>query len=306
MNIFYNSNENRYRAGWRILLQLALMISIGIVLLIITGVLNIQDIPYNKEMILLVSSVLSVWIAVRTLDKRPFDTIGISLDRSWFSHFVTGTVIAAVAMSLVFLMQFLLGWTDFTGYGWERAWQVPYILPFLGYLVIMILVGFYEELVFRGYQILNMTEGLTGPGLSPRYAALSAVFISSAMFGIGHSWNPNASLISGFNIFIAGIVLAYPYLVTGNLGISVGIHFAWNFFQGGVFGFPVSGTINRSSLLQINETGPDFITGGAFGPEAGLSGIMGLSVVFLLVYFYLKRKGFATSLHHRFRKYHSK
>ena len=106
-----------------------------------------------------------------------------------------------------------------------------------------------------------------------------AILFTSSLFGFMHFFNPNASFISTFNIILAGIILAIPYVMTGSLGLSVGLHFSWNFVMAGILGFPVSGKNIEFSILQIEQSGADFFTGGAFGPEAGILGLLGMAIM---------------------------
>lgn len=302
MNWFVNPGEERLKAGWRLLLQFALMIFfLGL------GYWGIQSLVREMSFLLnvclsLLAYTLSAWIATRYLDNRSFRSLGLHLDAGWFRELGVGFLIAALVMAFIFLVELATGWIRFTGFGWERAWSVPYPLPLLGYLAGMLMVGFYEELVFRGYQITNMVEGFSGEHISPLQAVGAAILLSSSIFGILHSGNPNASVVSTINIMMAGVVLAVPYLLTGRLGLSVGLHAGWNFLQGGIFGFPVSGSPSRSSLLQIRETGPDIFTGGSFGPEAGLMGIVGLILILVLCYLYVLKSRYRIGLSETFLK----
>lgn len=301
INPFYNRQEERLRAGWRLLLQLLIMGALlaGLFFLVSTVVPNPG--PLLSTSVALIGFTFSIWIAATYLDNRSFTSLGIGLNKKWMADFTAGFGMAALAMGLIFLIEWSSGWIRLTGYGWGRAFELPYPLPLLGYFAVMLMVGFYEELFSRGYQITNLTEGFSGKRLTVQQAALLALLISSTIFGILHAANPNAGVVSTVNIIIAGLVLGIPYLITGSLAIPVGLHVAWNFFQGGIFGFPVSGMPHRSALLQIRETGPDLMTGGSFGPEAGLMGIMGLMVILALFYLYARNAGYPIRLHDSFR-----
>jgi membrane protease YdiL (CAAX protease family) len=98
--------------------------------------------------------------------------------------------------------------------------------------------------------------------------------------------------MSTLNLVIAGLFLGLGFILTGDLAISIGLHITWNIFQGNVFGFPVSGTTPIVSFIGINQKGPDLVTGGAFGPEAGLIGLAALLLgsFFILVWVYATRK----------------
>jgi membrane protease YdiL (CAAX protease family) len=132
-------------------------------------------------------------------------------------------------------------------------------------------VGWYEELISRGYWLVNLSEGfeLRRLGLHGRTSLLVAVLLSSSVFALGHARNPNATVVSTVALVAAGLLLAVPVVRTGQLWMSIGLHFGWNLFEGPVFGFPVSG-IPTFQLVRPVVTGPTLWTGGAFGPEAGL------------------------------------
>ncbi|MCA1740534.1 MAG: CPBP family intramembrane metalloprotease, partial [Actinobacteria bacterium] len=137
----------------------------------------------------------------------------------------------------------------------------------------------------------NMAEGLNFPSLGSKRAVLLAWVLSSAIFGLLHLANPNASLSSTVNITFAGLLLGAGYVLTGRLAIPIGLHIAWNFFQGNVFGFPVSGIGPiGATFISIEQGGPTLFTGGAFGPEAGLLDPAASLVGSLLIWLWVRAR----------------
>jgi hypothetical protein len=132
----------------------------------------------------------------------------------------------------------------------------------------------------------NAAEGLDYPALGPRGAVLLAWVLSSVFFGLLHADNPSATFVSTLNIVLAGLMLGFGYVISGELAIPIGLHVTWNFFQGAVYGFPVSGFGPfGATFLATQQTGPDLWTGGPFGPEAGLLApivmLLGISLIAL-------------------------
>ena len=174
----------------------------------------------------------------------------------------------------------LLSWTKFTGFIWQTQSGYIVILNILQMLLVFILVGWNEELLSRGYHLQNLAEGTN---------MTWAVFLSSAVFGILHWSNPNAAWNSVVGIFLAGIFLAFAYTRTRKLWLPIGLHIGWNFFEGVVFGFPVSG-LDIYQLVHHTVIGPELWTGGAFGPEAGLIIFPALLLGTVLVIFYTRSR----------------
>jgi membrane protease YdiL (CAAX protease family) len=223
--------------------------------------------------------IISVWIAARYFDKRPFTEYGININKLWLKEYLIGVFIAVVAQGTIFLIEWSAGWITITNFGWNVDTETPFGLGITIFFLTMLMVGFHEELFSRGYQTLNLTEGLRYPKIGARGAVIIAVLLTSSLFGLMHLGNPNASAISTFNIIIAGIVLATPFILTGRLALSAGLHFSWNFVMTGILGFPVSGMEVETTVLHIQQGGTKLWTGGAFGPEAGLVGLIGMAII---------------------------
>jgi hypothetical protein len=212
---------------------------------------------------------LAVLIAGRYVDRRRVRDFGLRIDRGWWLDCGFGLALGAALLTLVFLVALALGWVRVTGTLQPRA---GFAVRFAGLVAIFVVVGVYEELLLRGYLLTNAAEGLVG-WLGDRGAVVGATALSSLVFGLAHANNPNATLLSTLAIVLAGVMLAAGYVLTGDLAVPIGLHTTWNLFQGGVYGFPVSGLGVGASVVAVEETGPDVVTGGAFGPEAGLLGL---------------------------------
>jgi membrane protease YdiL (CAAX protease family) len=196
-------------------------------------------------------------------------------------------VLGAVLITAVFLVELGLGWVRVTG-AFETLGGTPFVISLLFPAAYFVCVGISEEIVSRGYQLKNAAEGLNYPALGPRGAILLAWFLSTSFFAVLHADNPNATLLSTLNIVFAGLMLGFGYVLSGELAIPIGLHITWNFFQGAVYDFPVSGIEGFGpTLLTTQQDGPEFWTGGPFGPEGGLlvPGIMllGMSLIALWI-----------------------
>lgn len=145
--------------------------------------------------------------------------------------------------------------------------------------------GFLEETVFRGYLLRLIDE---------KYGAKIAVVIVSCVFGLVHLANGissgDISLAGAFGIIIcAGIFLSAAYYLTRRLWFVIGLHIAWNFVLGGVFGQIVSGVNPHGGLLKGSVSGPAWFSGGAFGPEASVV-TMVVGLIFGAALLYLARE----------------
>ncbi|HVQ28371.1 MAG TPA: type II CAAX endopeptidase family protein, partial [Vicinamibacteria bacterium] len=218
----------------------------------------------------LVIVTLAAIIAVRLIDRRPVRQLGIVPGLGFWGDLAFGFGLGALLNTLVFGVEILLGWVRVVDVARNRTPGEPFPMALVQMTVAFLCVGFYEELLNRGYLLRTLAQGFVGRRLGPTQALVLAVLLSSALFGLAHVGNPHATLVSSLNIAVAGVVLALPYVLTGRLATSIGLHWAWNLFEGVVYGFPASGIITPTVVLVVKQSGPPLWTGGEFGPEAGL------------------------------------
>lgn len=145
-----------------------------------------------------------------------------------------------------------------------------------GVLGFMAAAAVTEELFFRGV-LFRIIER--------RIGTWAALVLTGVLFGLSHLFNPDATLWGALAIAIeAGGMFAAVYAATRNLWVPIGLHFGWNFAQGGVFGAAVSGNGESEGLLNGVTSGPTLLTGGDFGPEASLYAVLtgvAVTIVFL-------------------------
>ena len=283
--IFISPDETRLRAGWRLLIEAILLMIFGLLtLLAISFITRILPVPPSPAMELLFNSAIqfiaitgSVFLARRFIDRRTIVSLGLKFDKQMVEDLLAGFLIPALMMALILLLERVFGWSKFMGFVWQGSGSGNSITALLTGLIAFIIVGWQEELLDRGYILQNLEDGLKLPW---------AVIISSSIFAVLHLANPNTEnkIMVTSGIFMAGVFLAYAYLRTRQLWLPIGLHIGWNFFEGPIFGFPVSG-LDADGLFVHVPTGPEIITGGAFGPEAGLILLPALAVGFVLVYF---------------------
>jgi membrane protease YdiL (CAAX protease family) len=196
------------------------------------------------------------------------------MDRWWWGDLGFGLALGALLMTFIFLVEYIAGWIQVRETFAVGLADTPFAVAILGPLIVFVVVGITEEMLSRGYQLRNLSEGLNFPYWGPAGAIVAAWVISSSLFGLLHIFNPNATVISTLYLMLAGLFLGLGCVLTGRLGLPIGLHITWNFVQGNVYGFPVSGNIFTSAtVIAIEQGGPSLWTGGAFGPEAGLIGI---------------------------------
>ena len=173
-----------------------------------------------------------------------------------------GTMLAAILMTLMVAVAWILGVYDIQGWGGSTSFLM--ILFSAGFQA-----AFIEEVLFRGV-IFRFLEQFGGSWF--------ALAISSALFGYAHISNDNATVFSSIAIAVeAGILLGGAYMLTRSLWFAIGIHFGWNVVQGYVWDVPVSGNA-VDGLVESSVSGPEWLSGGAFGLEASIIALIAATV----------------------------
>ena len=153
-------------------------------------------------------------------------------------------------------------------------------IDFLLSVGVFIFVAVFEEIFLRGYILNNLLTSFN------KYTSL---IISSIIFSLMHAPNPNANVIGLFGVFVAGIFFGLSYIYTKSLWFPIGLHFSWNFFQGTIFGFNVSGK-STYSLIVTKMNSHNIWNGGDFGFEGSLLSIFFQLFAILIVFIIFKNR----------------
>jgi membrane protease YdiL (CAAX protease family) len=281
--IFLTPTEPRLRAGWRLAGQYAFQwigyVLVGLAIVPIStlfpNLFSPENIFLAGQLATFVITLAAVFLARRLLDRRSIASLGLKWNSRALVDLLAGILFAALAILLIFSLEWVLGWVTIQGFVWQVETLPRAVEGALVMLVLFILIGYQEELLYRGYKLQNLVEGMNLPW---------GVAISIGWFASEHWTNPNFSWQALIGLCLAGIFLTYPTLRTRQLWLSIGLHIGWNFFISTVFGFTISGlNLFRLTLQEVH--GPPLFTGGKFGPEAGLillpAGLLILSLTWI-------------------------
>lgn len=211
---------------------------------------------------------ISAFILLKYWDHLPFSDLGLSL-KGRSKDIMWGMLTALILYVVGFGILLLLGEVEVTGVQFQGD-------TLLMSWIVMLLVGILEETMSRGFVLGRLLNA----GIN-RFVAL---FLSAALFSLMHFFNPNFSFIAFLNILLAGLLLGATYIYTRNLWFPIVLHIFWNWLQGPIFGFAVSGGQYGTSLLTINLPEKNIINGGDFGFEGSIvcTALMIIATVIIL------------------------
>jgi membrane protease YdiL (CAAX protease family) len=284
--IFINE-FGRLRSGWRLLLYILTVIALSLFLTeafraIYLAVLAKElRVPlagfvwdFGYRFFLLATALAAGYLCARVLERLPWRSLGLTLHRRWLRDFVIGSALGFAAILIAVAIAKLGSGLHFS-FGDDGLPAIARSM--LGSTVLLIVAALAEEAMFRGYGLQTLARA--------RLAWLG-VLLTCLLFGSVHLSNPN--VVPGFtmtNTALAGLMFGVAYLRTRSLWFPWGIHWAWNWVLGWFFGLPVSGiTVASHTLLEANDAGPFWLTGGSYGVEGGLAGTISLLLLTIFVW----------------------
>lgn len=243
-------------------------ISFLVLSLVLSGVVYILFIPkgttgmasltisqlFLMQLTTFLSGAIPAVLVLRYLDCRPLSDLGFAI-KGRGRDMGYGLLAAVALYGVGFGLSLAFGLVSVTGVQLDWGWLSGSFLFFL-------LVAVTEELMFRGY--------ILGRLLRTRMNKFLSLFISSLMFACLHLMNPNMALLPMLNLILAGMLLGVTYLYTRNLWFPISLHLFWNWLQGPVLGYEVSGNKFGESLLKLHLSDNTLLNGGAFGFEGSL------------------------------------
>lgn len=223
-----------------------------------------------------------VWLWLWVFEQRPLWTTGLT--RPIARPYLRGLGIGLLIFGSAVLLLALFGYLEIENSGQGQGIWLTLAGTFL-VLLGWIVQGAAEELLARGFLM---------PIIGVRWGPVPGVIISALLFSVLHLQNPNINFISLANLFLFGLFASLYALYEGGLWGVFAMHTIWNWTQGNLLGFSVSGiNMQTSILLDLMENGPDWATGGPFGPEGGVVvTLVLLAGIFGLVYLSRKKPDF--------------
>jgi membrane protease YdiL (CAAX protease family) len=285
--VFINS-AGRLRSGWRLLIFVLILIILSLFFGAVTKKIfefAVHFVPRSGvarylenfvfRVIFLLVALLAGFICTRFLEGLPWRALGLWFHEKWARDFLLGSLIGIVSLALATAIATAGGGLSFTISPRAALVQVLKTLTFSALLFIFAALA--EETLFRGYPLQTMTRaGLVSFG----------ILVTSIAFAVVHMENPNFTAgLPILNLLLAGVWLAVAYLRTRSLWFPLGVHWAWNWALGSLFGLPVSGISDLAPhpLLRGTDLGPAWLTGGSYGIEGGVACTITLIVSTLFI-----------------------
>jgi membrane protease YdiL (CAAX protease family) len=269
-NIFYNDNK-KVRNGWWILIFIALVAATRPIYKPIKE--GLSHLGFTEQMLEPVSFLLLLlvtWICIK-IRKESLSDVGFGLNSRWFKHFFGGTIAGITMMFATVALVYSVGGVSFE-LDPQRSLQV------LSYGFYLFLLGsLFEEILHRGFIFQRLIDGI---------GVWGAQLLIASLFTFGHWGNPgmegSTQIFSSIDLFLGSIILGLAYIKTRSLALPIGIHLGWNWMQGNVLGFGVTGHEQAGWFKPVFQGMEEWVTGGDFGPEASIFSVV-VSIIGLVI-----------------------
>ena len=265
INPFLNS-EHQLRNGWWILIFFLVLASILMPALLVAQQ-NSMDVSIGLQAVIIV---IASWIC-QLLRRKSLTALLGKFNMRWLKEFCLGGLTGAALMLVPALIMWFLGWVHWQWNPIGFSTLISIVLLFTG-------VAAAEELLFRGFIFQRLIAGL---GQWPAQLILAGYFLLTHLNNPGMTGN--VKVLASINIFIASLMFGVAFIRTKSLAMPLGLHFMANLTQGGVLGFGVSGTDQSGLLKPVFNEIPEWLTGGQFGLEASVLGLVCVVVTFILI-----------------------
>lgn len=287
--LFFPPEERRLRTGWRLLLQSLVLVGFILGMQFILRYYLYSNFPalfsydfYISRFILFLGITGTVFAARVILDNRSLKSLGLHLDGKAGLDFAVGMGISFLIAGFLFLVFWALDWVNFQGFAWNVDVPQQFTLFWFIFLVVFSAKAWQEEILFRGYWLKNIQDGLHD---------YWAIGISALVFSLIHVFSTGFSVRALAALLVLGLFYGYALVSSGQLWLPLGLHLGWKVFGGNLFGFRVNGLQVPGLLIQQLD-GPALWTGGVFGPDAGLMIFPALILGSFLIWVYtVSRKG---------------
>jgi membrane protease YdiL (CAAX protease family) len=223
--------------------------------------------PVLHPWLLLLALLLAHATSIRVLRRESWTSVGLHREAARPAHFARGLLVGAAAVGAPSLVLVSIGWLRP-----EAAGPGSSLAAALHHLVFLAPAALAEELLVRAYPFAVL-RAAAGDGV--------ALVATSAVFGLLHLQNAGANLQSVLQVAFAGVWLGGVLLVTGSLYAAWAAHFGWNWVMAALLHTPVSGLRLTAPDYRLTDAGPDWATGGAWGPEAGLGATLGMAATLI-------------------------
>jgi membrane protease YdiL (CAAX protease family) len=265
---------NGIRAGWRLLIYIAIGAAIMEVIHLLRGnrpprkiTMDVPGPMIIREWVGFAIFAFAAWVMSR-IERQPWGSYGMPLRKAFRSRFWVGALFGFVAVSCVLgsLRLAHCYYIDGVALHGAELWKYAglWLIGFVG-------VGFSEEFTSRGYMQFTLASGM---GFWP------AAFLTSGLFTFAHYFNPGETFLGLTDVFLFGMLACFIWWRTGDLWLAVGFHAMWDWGLSFFYSVPDSGVPAMGHLFNIRVQGPAWLSGGSAGPEGSA-----INIAFDVVYF---------------------